>query len=525
LKQNEILVDEQHILGTGATSTVYCGSVHGMKCAVKVYPAQCEQNFIRELTSLRHASSHRNVVDLVAECRCSDGKLMLAMELVEGGSLFDALYRRSNSLSVVQRLKIARDVAAALCWLHRETVNVGAGQRFAHGDVKSSNVLLDSDFESARLIDFGATPSERSVRWCAPEVLGGAACSQASDVYSFGMLLYEMLGDALPWPKAMADERVVVEVCVRKRRPPIDDAWPRALRDLLAHCWRAEPAERPTFAEVVPRIDAACIDAALHFHEAACRFWQHCFQRRRAVPVAEFVAAFDCHFGAAAFRHADDVATFQHAVERQLRLAAAIVASADSGNGAAAAAAAAHHVDIDFFDDLVHFFGLAPDAANVRVLVGRYVLLCRAPFFCADVSRADAQRMLAATQRAATFLLRYSASGGRHFTLSTTIADASAAGRCDSSGSSDDDESSHDFAMHGDGVDGKFLHFRVGDIDAALERLPNFLRSRAARKFHLLHAFRCDSLLLLSDDHLDQNVSDSSVSSSTAAQQYRPLEL
>jgi len=145
---------------------------------------------------------HPNVVKVLTPREKSG--MYLAMEYVEGHSLRDEL-RRGVPLSVERALEIARQLCAALSYLHRNGV--------VHRDVKPENVLLASRDGSVKLLDFGIAFLEaaRRLTWTglsgtvgtpdymAPEQTRGRRGSARSDVYAIGTILYEMLTGRLPY--------------------------------------------------------------------------------------------------------------------------------------------------------------------------------------------------------------------------------------------------------------------------------------------------------------------------------------
>ena len=200
--------DEENKLGSGGFGPVYRGylAAQDRHVAVKVLSpetsTQGRRQFeaeVRIISQLRH----RNLVQLVGWCesrRNRRGGLLLVYELVAEGSLDQHLYGVAERLLAwPERYRIAAGLGAALAYLHEEWE-----QCVVHGDVKPSNVMLDSshtaklgDFGLARLLDHGVVPRTTRVvmgtmGYMDPDLVNTHKPSRASDVYSFGVVLLEV---------------------------------------------------------------------------------------------------------------------------------------------------------------------------------------------------------------------------------------------------------------------------------------------------------------------------------------------
>jgi serine/threonine protein kinase len=152
-----------------------------------------------------------------------------------------------------------------------------------HGDLKSANLLLQQPGNVLKIGDFGlarlralttssgtaaaaalAAGGACTVGWTAPEVLASydARLTPASDMYSFGMVLWELTARKLPWGRMTAGE-VIDLVKAKGQRPPIPRDCPPSLAELIACCWAQAPEARPASFDGVGRILAA-----LAVHEA-----------------------------------------------------------------------------------------------------------------------------------------------------------------------------------------------------------------------------------------------------------------
>ncbi|XP_058783610.1 receptor-like cytoplasmic kinase 176 [Vicia villosa] len=139
--------------------------------------------------------SHPNLAKLIGYC-LEDIHPILVYDFSPEGSLDNHLYKRSSNvqpLSWKSRMKIALDAATALAYLHGDEVNV------IHGELNTSNILIDSN-HNAKIFDFGLNKNERfrrcqdfAVIYAAPEYIMTGYQTKMGDVYSFGLVLLEIM--------------------------------------------------------------------------------------------------------------------------------------------------------------------------------------------------------------------------------------------------------------------------------------------------------------------------------------------
>ncbi|KAL8494208.1 hypothetical protein ACS0TY_025129 [Phlomoides rotata] len=187
-------------LGTGACSTVYRGVLDEKVVAVKKLDKiaeAAEQEFKAEVSSISR-TNHKNLVQLLGYCDEGENKL-LVYEFMSNGSLADLLFGSSPKPNWYRRLQIAFATARALCYLHEE-----CSAQIIHCDIKPQNVLLDdthtpkiSDFGLAKLLRPDQTETTTGIRgtrgYVAPEWFRNMAITAKIDVYSFGIMLLELL--------------------------------------------------------------------------------------------------------------------------------------------------------------------------------------------------------------------------------------------------------------------------------------------------------------------------------------------
>ncbi|XP_060675213.1 L-type lectin-domain containing receptor kinase IX.1-like [Ziziphus jujuba] len=188
-------------LGEGGFGAVYRGYLIDLDItvAVKKISRGSRQGKKEYITEVKVISSlrHRNLVQLIGWCH-ERGEFLLAYEFMPNGSLDTHLFRKRNSLNWSVRYKISIGLASALLYLHEEWE-----QCVVHRDIKSSNVMLDSnlnvklgDFGLARLMDHELGPQTTglvgTLGYLAPEYISTGRASRESDVYSFGVVCLEI---------------------------------------------------------------------------------------------------------------------------------------------------------------------------------------------------------------------------------------------------------------------------------------------------------------------------------------------
>ncbi|CAM0943407.1 unnamed protein product [Alopecurus aequalis] len=200
--------ENSRILGKGGNGTVYKGiTKNNTAVAVKrsgLVEERQKKEFGKELLILSQLN-HKNIVKLVGCCLEVEVPI-LVYEFVPNGTLFDLIHGKNRALQIsfVTLLRIAHEAAEGLSFLHSD-----ASPPVIHGDVKTSNILLDENY-MAKVSDFGASilaPSDKEQfvtkvqgtwGYLDPECIQTFILTNKSDVYSFGVILLEILTGQLP---------------------------------------------------------------------------------------------------------------------------------------------------------------------------------------------------------------------------------------------------------------------------------------------------------------------------------------
>eukprot|EP01018_Ginkgo_biloba_P033194 Gb_05520 [translate_table: standard] len=249
----------------GAFGKLYKGTYNGEDVAVKILErpenniekAQVlEQQFTQEVRMLA-TLRHQNVVRFIGACR-KPMVWCIVTEYAKGGSVRQFLARRQNrSVPLKLAVKQALDVARGMEYLQ--------GLGFIHRDLKSDNLLIATD-KSIKIADFGVarievqtegmTPETGTYRWMAPEMIQHRSYNYKVDVYSFGIVLWELITGMLPFQN-MTAVQAAFAVVNKGVRPTIPPDCPPALAEIMTRCWDANPDVRPAFREVVRMLEDA----------------------------------------------------------------------------------------------------------------------------------------------------------------------------------------------------------------------------------------------------------------------------
>lgn len=256
----------EELIGGGGMADVYKAKdcLLNRPVAVKILHEEFKQDkeFIDKFQREAQAAarlSHPNIVNIY-DVGVADGEHYIVMEYVPGRTLKDRI-RQEGHLSVSESLRVAREIAEALAHAHANNL--------VHCDIKPHNILMMADGH-AKVADFGiaraVTESTMtysgnvigSVHYFSPEQAKGTMITPKSDVYSLGVVLYEMLTGKLPFT---GDNPVSIAVKHLQEEPvpvrQIDPAIPPVVEAIVSKAMSKDPAMRPTSAELVQDISQA----------------------------------------------------------------------------------------------------------------------------------------------------------------------------------------------------------------------------------------------------------------------------
>jgi small GTP-binding protein len=260
-------VRREHKIGRGGYSVVYKGRYNDEPVAIKrikVAPGQDAGSDDAQLEAFRQfrrevwimsCLEHANIVRLIGFCL---DPCCIITEFVAHGNLFDYAHDAANELLWPLRLRIAMDVAKGMAFLHNSRPPI------IHRDLKSPNVLLaGTDAQSrrpvAKVTDFGVshvlapTAAGRVVAcpvWLAPEVIRDELYTQKADIYSFGVILFEILERREFFGEVEFLSEVQEHILAGERPSFSDDCIP-SYANLMQACWDQSPENRPSFADVI----------------------------------------------------------------------------------------------------------------------------------------------------------------------------------------------------------------------------------------------------------------------------------
>mmetsp|Transcript_22763 Transcript_22763/g.33945 ORF Transcript_22763/g.33945 Transcript_22763/m.33945 type:complete len:828 (-) Transcript_22763:218-2701(-) len=258
-----------HTIGQGSFGRVIATTFKGTKVAVKLIDMYAEvsraqaQAFINEL-GLLCAVRNKNIVDFQGAVLSHEKYMCIIMELCSRGSLYDFLNNKKEHLDYKMQVGFLMQIAQAMEYLH---FRFSKEKPILHCDLKSGNILLTENLE-IKVCDFGLSQivqrelvNSKGVLnggagnpyWTAPEVMAGADFSMSSDVYSFGIIAWEVFARKQPF-EGMNPHQATLKILMEDARPTIPEFVPKNPTKLIEDCWGKDFKSRPMFDEIVTRL-------------------------------------------------------------------------------------------------------------------------------------------------------------------------------------------------------------------------------------------------------------------------------
>uniref|UniRef100_A0A671QGF3 Mitogen-activated protein kinase kinase kinase n=1 Tax=Sinocyclocheilus anshuiensis TaxID=1608454 RepID=A0A671QGF3_9TELE len=259
----------QEIIGVGGFGKVYRGTWKDQEVAVKAARQDPDEDIkatadsVKQEAKLFSMLQHPNIIKLEGVC-LEEPNLCLVMEYARGGTLNRALTGRRIPPHIL--VNWAVQIARGMQYLHEEAV-----VPIIHRDLKSSNILLLEKIENdgigrkiLKITDFGLArewhkttkmSAAGTYSWMAPEVIKSSLFSKGSDVWSYGVLLWELLTGEVPY-RGIDGLAVAYGVAVNKLTLPIPSTCPEPFAKLMEECWEQDPHIRPSFASILEQLTA-----------------------------------------------------------------------------------------------------------------------------------------------------------------------------------------------------------------------------------------------------------------------------
>nr|CAD7567969.1 unnamed protein product [Timema californicum] len=252
------------VVGKGSFGVVWKGKWRDIYVAVKHIDSEAERNAFKVEVRQLSRVSHPNIVKLYGACT---QPVCLVMEYAEGGSLYDVLHCQPRiKYSAGHAMSWALQCARGVAYLHNMQPKA-----LIHRDLKPPNLLLIMDGKVLKICDFGTacdqqtymTNNKGSAAWMAPEVFEGERYTEKCDVFSWGIILWEVISRRKPFGEIGGTAFRIMWAVHQGTRPPLIAGCPRPLERLMTRkdptcphtacfsCWNKNPACRPSMDEVV----------------------------------------------------------------------------------------------------------------------------------------------------------------------------------------------------------------------------------------------------------------------------------
>ncbi|KAJ1693038.1 hypothetical protein LUZ63_009736 [Rhynchospora breviuscula] len=241
-------------VASGSYGDLYRGTYCSQDVAIKILKPErinldMQREFAQEVYIMRKVR-HKNVVQFIGACT-KPPSLCIVTEFMAGGSVYDYLHKQKGVFKPPALLRVAIDVSKGMNYLHQNNI--------IHRDLKTANLLMDEN-EVVKVADFGVarvkaqsgvmTAETGTYRWMAPEVIEHKPYDHKADVFSFGVMLWELLTGKIPY-EYLTPLQAAVGVVQKGLRPTIPKNANPKLAELIERCWQQDSTKRPDFAEIL----------------------------------------------------------------------------------------------------------------------------------------------------------------------------------------------------------------------------------------------------------------------------------
>uniref|UniRef100_A0A8B9KU33 Tyrosine-protein kinase n=1 Tax=Astyanax mexicanus TaxID=7994 RepID=A0A8B9KU33_ASTMX len=263
LEHDDVILGQS--IGRGNFGEVFSGRLRSDNTPVAVkacrenLPPEQKNKFLMEARILKQYD-HPNIVQLIGVCTQKQ-PIYIIMELVQGGDFLSFLRTEGHNLRPNMLIKMAENVASGMEYLE--------SKKCIHRDLAARNCLV-GEKSVVKISDFGMSRQEQDgvysatggmrqipVKWTAPEALNYGRYTSESDVWSFGVLLWETFSRGITPYTSMSNQQTRDEV-ERGYRMPAPTGCPDDIYALMCRCWQYDPRHRPSFQKIRADLQSLC---------------------------------------------------------------------------------------------------------------------------------------------------------------------------------------------------------------------------------------------------------------------------
>ena len=249
-KQIEFNDESDKISGLNSLSNVYKCNVNGVTYAIKKFNLNDLQFNFKEFQSeiaIMSLIHHKNIVSSMG-ASIKKPNLFILSNYYSNGNLIEFLKKQDNKIKLSFIISILIDITEGMKFLH--SLNI------IHRDLKPANILIHSDFH-ASITDFGTSrvfkdrmsPTIGTTMYMAPDLVESNQYTKKCDVYSFGILFWEILERRIPFPSLQPID--IISIVKSGVRPKfLIDKIPKFIQNFIELCWHSSPDIRPSFDDI-----------------------------------------------------------------------------------------------------------------------------------------------------------------------------------------------------------------------------------------------------------------------------------